>query len=64
MKDFSTDVLCFIGWHDFTKWEYEGEVTISSVDRKTLVETPQKKYEIQKRECVHCGIKKMRRERR
>ncbi len=56
---------CRFGWHEWTKWEFKDNVVISvmypgySKDYVT-----EKVYEIQQRECIHCGIKKMRRERR
>ena len=59
-------LLCRLGWHEYTKWQHEGEVTVVDHDLDYPHEpTPQsRRYEIQKRECVHCGIKKMRRERK
>ncbi len=59
-------LLCRFGWHDWTKWvATDQEVTVTITHRcepESVVD--QLTYEIQRRECVCCGIQKMRRERR
>jgi hypothetical protein len=58
-------LLCRLGWHEYTKWEYEGILVIKTFDAMAPSLPPEnKQYEVQARECVHCGIKKMRRQRR
>lgn len=59
----SQHIKCEFGWHEYTKWEHAGftEVKIHNNNHKDGI--IEKTYEVQKRECVHCGIKKMRRER-
>ncbi len=58
-------LLCRLGWHEYTRWEEAGEVLIRFID-DDHPDSPQatENYLKQQRECVHCGIKKMRRERK
>ncbi len=59
-------LLCRLGWHEYTKWKNDGEVIVKTIDEsyRNDPHPETKTYEKQERECVHCGIKKRRRERK
>lgn len=57
-------IECRLGWHEWTKWEPDGEIVRSEIHIPTGTKVPECTFELQKRFCVHCGIKKLRREKR
>lgn len=57
-------LICRLGWHEYTKWKHESSIITTVTHLPTGRVSDDKFYEIQSRECVHRGIKKMRRERK